>query len=527
MMDTVKKKSNILYGILLLGFITYLIKVNSAGLWYDEAIEYFYSKYLVGEVPGGRDTANIYERICSTYQPPLYNILMYLWLNIYDSEIWFRTAGIITTMIGAVGAFFAVREQTKDYNAANMSALIYIFTSGLAYYGLECAEYNLVACCVSWTMYFYIRSSIRKDVGSIIGFFVLSFLSVLSQYGAAFIILGLYISLLIQICNAREAELIKKYLMMTLLTGLLAVIPLVVFFLVPQMRKQGSATVDHSFVFKVNIVIDYFKGIFDHLWWDFAGYSIRVFGYIIFAGVVIAFVVTVIMFFKNKELLHYGLVFAICWTVYFFTTACSVYGYNDWAKSLGTNNLAGRYGIFLIPFFVIVFTIGVFSFLSSIKHQNAKTYKKCIVLCLTWIAFFSLAEIVKIDIRGWEKEDTREAVKAWYDDKGYEAATVVTPGEDAEFMFYLFHNDEYDNTYNYKIMLDDLICSEDRGITFDKLRGYGYLDYDELYYLTHNAGEDRCDALRDVLNENGFSINVLYDRGDAILYKISKVEQNG
>ena len=75
--------------------IFYFSHLTTSGLWYDEAIEYFYSKYMTGTIPVGMpQTENMYERICFTYQPPLYNLLMYLWLSVFDSESTFRLAAV-------------------------------------------------------------------------------------------------------------------------------------------------------------------------------------------------------------------------------------------------------------------------------------------------------------------------------------------------------------------------------------------------------------------------------------------------
>ncbi len=110
-MQTVKntarsKKQYIFLGcILLIALVFYTINATRSGLWYDEAIEYFYSKYITGPVPGGHNSANMLERILHTFQPPLYNILMYFWLGLFDSEFGFRFAGILTTLAGSAGKY--------------------------------------------------------------------------------------------------------------------------------------------------------------------------------------------------------------------------------------------------------------------------------------------------------------------------------------------------------------------------------------------------------------------------------------
>ena len=114
---TLKLKSKptqwlLLAGMLLLILVLFCLNATRSALWYDESIEYYYSKVASGPVPGGRATASMYERITETYQPPLYNWLMHLWLMAFDSEFGFRLAGILTTIIGGIGLFLAMKKLT-------------------------------------------------------------------------------------------------------------------------------------------------------------------------------------------------------------------------------------------------------------------------------------------------------------------------------------------------------------------------------------------------------------------------------
>ena len=52
-----------------------LHNLTHASLWFDETIEYWYSKIMIGPLPF-ENTGSMYERIMTTYQPPLYNFLM-------------------------------------------------------------------------------------------------------------------------------------------------------------------------------------------------------------------------------------------------------------------------------------------------------------------------------------------------------------------------------------------------------------------------------------------------------------------
>ena len=166
-------------------FLLYLTQLTQSGLWYDEAIEYLYSKFLTGKVACGGDTTNMYERICLTYQPPLYNILMYFWLLFFDSEWLFRLPGVIITFIGSLGIYFGIKHiSTWKWGIAGM--IVFLMSSSVIYYALECAEYNLLLCMESWALYFLIRclfsSQLKQsNCRNIIGFILFSCLSKLNQ----------------------------------------------------------------------------------------------------------------------------------------------------------------------------------------------------------------------------------------------------------------------------------------------------------------------------------------------------------
>ena len=81
--DKKHRESILLGGVFLLFLIISTYKLTNASLWFDESIEYWYSKIMVGELPfESSGTVNMYQRIISTFQPPLYNVLMYFWLKI-------------------------------------------------------------------------------------------------------------------------------------------------------------------------------------------------------------------------------------------------------------------------------------------------------------------------------------------------------------------------------------------------------------------------------------------------------------
>ncbi len=109
-------------GIFLVVHILFLIvtcyKLTSASLWFDEAIEWRIS------VMSGKE---MYDNIIQTYQPPLYNWLMHIWLNIHFSEFWFRLSSVLFGFIGCLGLYFSINKLV-GWKCACLSVFFYTFS---------------------------------------------------------------------------------------------------------------------------------------------------------------------------------------------------------------------------------------------------------------------------------------------------------------------------------------------------------------------------------------------------------------
>ena len=58
-------------------FFIVMYKLTYSSLWIDETIEYWYSKYLFGTLPYETSSLSMYSRIISTFQPPLFNVILF------------------------------------------------------------------------------------------------------------------------------------------------------------------------------------------------------------------------------------------------------------------------------------------------------------------------------------------------------------------------------------------------------------------------------------------------------------------
>lgn len=509
----IKHKNWVLLLIIMVGLAAYLTSITKASLWYDESVEYFYSKEPVGEVPGGLGTTNMYERVKSTFQPPLYNALMYVWLLLFDfGEFSFRLAGVLVTLLGAVGLYKCLEKLCGELYGF-LGTILYIFTASVAYYALECAEYNLMLCCICWMLFFFVKYIKEKTLAAMVGFFVFASASVYSQYGAAFLVVTLYIFL------AASCVKNKKHLMglaiCTFVTLLTAVLPLVVLFTLPQMANQGTLAVSHMPAFKDNLVVDYIKGVLV-LINRFFRLTQGTIGYISDAIVCGAIVLTAAALLKRDAMLSLlAVACVIVYSLYFAALECSFYGYNDWAaERVGFSNIAGRYSLFFVPLVIMTLIYGLSVFMTYIKKPVLRNALKTSLAAAA--AFFCLIEIFTLFV-GWTKSSTvREAAKIWYEVDAYEKVTLVHQWTDANFQFYIRHDDRYQEAFQDNIIAADLWIREaSRSEMEDWLEESGVLGEKMFYYVGRN--NETCDAFVEAVEENGYSVTELHKDKSVLL----------
>lgn len=506
-----KKKMIGLFCVILIGFIFYTMNATKSGLWYDEAIEYYYSKYMTGLVPGGLGTRNMYERIRITFQPPLYNVLMHFWLIFFDSEFAFRFAGIITTMIGAVGVFMAVEEIVPHGVWGNFGTLFYLFTPGIVGYGLECAEYNLMLCFVAWAVYFFMRVMIGKDPRALFGFFLFGCLSVYSQYGAVFFVAGMYFAILILFVSEKRFGELRKFAVFSIIALVIAVLPLICLFIIPQMNNQGSLAVSHLPYFEYGLLIDFLQGIRKTLRTMFSDFA--------FAGVMVLLAICCISLIKQSKIMIYSVLsMAVTWILYFFAVCCTFYAYNSFTEnSIGSTNLGGKYSYFMIPGTVIILTIGLALFMQQVKEKSIKiaaVFMGGVMLCL--VLYCSIG-MYRVEAYGRTYDDVREVTMSWYDNEAYKSDTLVHQWDDAMFNFYLNHDERFDESYYGKVEVagEWIKSAEDKEMK-ERLYETGYLSKEEFYYVAPNHGSIK--TFESVMTEAGYKIDQVYSGISVLLH---------
>lgn len=505
--------------VLLSAFFVYLYRINYSGLWYDEAIEYFYSKNLTGLVPFGEGTTNMYQRIRLTFQPPLYNVLMHLWLQFFDSEFSYRLFGILVTLIGSIGIFKAVKVFAGDGIFPLLGTALYLLSDRVYYFGLECGEYSLMLCFLAWSIYYFVRIISKSTISNLIGFFVLSSLAVYSQYGAAFPVLIMASIVFFIIYRGSDTKAKQNLTVLLITTLLVAVIPLIVFFILPQVIHQGSAFVSHVPCFKYSFLTDFALSSKDVFLYFFPNKILPVDSLLILALIVISFAGVYVS--KKKHLRCLFLVLLLSWVTVYFAVACSFYAYNGWKGVRGTENISDRYMLFLMPVIIVFISTGVKLFIDSIANHKYRWTITAVItcLCLCFIVF----SLISINRGISVKSEMREVEQMWYESELRDDLTVIHNLDAAAFTYYLIHNPDYDESTNYNYLIyEHWINETDPSVIEDTFREAGILEADGFNYICSSEEiTNERSAFMQMIANNGYDVRIIRT-GEIYIVTLSK-----
>ena len=508
---------------LMLAFIIagcfYLTHITTTGLQFDEGIEYFYSKYMTAlpvnlhESPSG----NMYERIISTYQPPLYNIMMYCWLCLFDSEFFFRLAGVIVTFVGALGFYFTLKKIT-DFRWAALGMLMYLSAYSVMYYALECAEYNLQLCMECWMIFFFIRCIDVKEVSrkDIIGFYLFAVLSIYSQYGSAFLIISLFIVLFHNYIKYKSYNSLRWLIIIGILVVFIFIVPLWIFFVEPQMTHQESLTISHRPVYVKNIIYSLILSIYNSISWIYTYiYATHVsMGSVAVFAIGTSFIFFIIIaIFRTHQRIYTLLVstLLLCFLLYFFASAHSFYAYNAFEGKVGCYNIiwGKRYVLFIAPIFILTMMTSINQIYKSFPSKS-KT-RKLILLSNIGVVLILYAWMWLYGVVSKGKE--REAIYAWIEMNGYNKKTLIQPEVLPAFYFYYIHSPKYDNNSNNIIPLHGHHLTTTIGYQTQQIKESDILSHNDFYFIYNEIFH--YTELYDFLEEQGYNTKTAFEAGTA------------
>jgi hypothetical protein len=487
-----------------------LWKLTQTPIWQDEAMEFYCSIPVKGAIRGVTEYATMYERMAYIQQqPPLYNWIMCLWLQISEGEWWYRFSSVVFVFFAVIGLYLIIRKLCSK-NAAAFSVIVFSSIYILQYYIKEASEYSVLIMVTMWLIYLYINIIEKITVKRVVLFTILCVINVYTHYGAAFVVVPMAISLLAYYAKEKDYTALKTAIISYAVAVLGAGVPMVVLYLIPQSTNAVSTIgIDKAIeITGNNIILDFFDSIMWVLRWCMLDYDrdAELFKPIMWVLVFVLIILGIIVYRKTKnKALKYLLASNVgMYLIYYVATTFNFYAYG-W--------FGNRYNLFLFSlWFVLIFVI-LYECLRYIKNCKIENLRKlapaalAIVLIVT--IMFSAYGIKRVRDHWW-KMDIKTVVLEWYDDGGEEIPTFVNFHQRYAFVYYMTHNEKYtEDTWN------NVWCNEN-------LDSLDYNDEEWVEYLEENVYKDglpekiyvvsgQRDTIVNALEDYGYSVEPVVD----------------
>lgn len=500
-------------GAFLLFFLVASHRLTLSALWFDEAIEYWYSKVLTGPLPFSQ-TTNMYERIVSTLQPPLYNVLLYFWLKVSDTEWWFRFFGVAAGLVGMGALWRTVKRFTGQTWMGALAVCGASFVYRMVYYWQEAAEYCLMLAALFWTVERWFRLLDEPSRKNILLFTLSAIVPVYSQYGAAFPVAALAVTAFVcTLARSRRAtlELCAAYVAAAVAAGL----PLYYCFLKKQLYMQRGGAYHAGLSFEGGFLRNNWDNLLTVFRWNMAPDYGGISGRLLLALILLLCVAALVWGRRGSR--AYVCANALTWILYYFAVKLGLYA------DMSYGGFGNRYNLFFIPLWIPLAFILLWEGVRILDEEPVLSKRGIPTLCLgAGICFTLCGCLLSWNTRiapNWVKDDIRTAVARWYDNDGPSAPTLVYYAANGGFAYYVRMTPGYtahaEDQVTYMPWYDGRSGAEYR----EYLNGLYGTDWpDTLYIVSDHSGED----LNTILNEfraDGYDVDELYnyDEGSRLL----------
>ena len=214
-------------------WIMALYKLTEAPIWQDETMEFYCSIPVKGAIQGITQYATMYERMANIQQqPPLYNWVMCLWIQISEGAWWYRFSSVVMGFVAVIGLYLVIKKLCSRF-AATLSVVVFSSIYILMYYVKEASEYIMLIMLLIWTVWLYLHILEEITLKRVLAFTVLCVVNIYTHYGAAFVMVPMALQLLYYYFKSKEWKAFKAALISYGVAAIGAGIPLILLFLIP------------------------------------------------------------------------------------------------------------------------------------------------------------------------------------------------------------------------------------------------------------------------------------------------------
>lgn len=422
MKDFVKKHSTTLFTCLSFLFLLFMMvnHIGHSALWYDEWVEYYYSQ---ADIANG----DLYRNIISTFQPPLYNLLMHYWLKVNQSILWFRLFNIIPGMISGLALSDTVRRLTKDRRLAALSVILLAVSYQWVYYIQEAAEYALMLMFVFLTMHAYVIAGEKYSFLTTLYLALMSGGAAYSQYGCVFVVAPLLIMHMVRIFRTGDRKQVRNLLVIYGLSVVLLAAPLYMFYAKIQLgNHQIGGTDTLPVVWSVQDFLTKLGGLFVYIFLQSEPRETQAF-MIMGAVILVLTLLAMVSGRRDRSVSDLCLCLILAYGLHYLLVVRHIYAMVHVGMSAG---FYCRYSVFWICLFTVTIPLILYELLKNLGQNAAAAGLAVITLA---VGVFSVPGIW----RNWEKSHDNEIAWTWLEWKGYEQPTYLYGVAEYSFDYFI------------------------------------------------------------------------------------------
>lgn len=464
-------------------FFTMIFQLMHSALWGDEWNEYKFSQTAIR-------TGEMYGKVISTFQPPLYNFVMHFWLKVSQSLLWFRLFNVFVGMASGIFLYLTVKKLSCKY-----VAMVSVIALGSCYQWIyciqECSEYAIMLFFLFVGLYFYMECIVGFSYRKMVIFILANVCAIYSQYGSIFVTLPMLLVFYVGIIFLKKYDLIKKIIVTIsyLICFVGFALPLYVFFLKKQMeRNQISSHIVHftfdsckDIFFNLGRIIGYLFNLNSSDAWNGVGAALTI-------GILI---MSVYLILKGElSYVKKSLIVAM-WIGYFahyFLTQSHIYAMVHANISAG---FYARYSYFYMPILFVVLPMifyNIYILESNWQKKVLVLMEGAGILCL-FLSFYAL-------MGNWHKAKDDQYAEIWLENNGWEDTTYLL-GVARDGFNYVKRSDGYQESY---------INNVSTVVDVDNLP-------EKFWVWRTNWGGDHWQTVVDKANSLGYTVTIYDDSG--------------
>lgn len=465
-----------------------LYKLTQAPIWQDEAMEFYCSLPVKGPIAGVTKLSSMYERMAYIQQqPPLYNWLMCLWLQVSEGEWWYRFSSVLFGFGAAIGLYFIIRKLCDRYMAA-FCVIIYSSIYILMYYIKEASEYAMLVMFLFWLVYVLVLICEEFSVRRIIAFTLLCVAAMYTHYGAVFAVVPMAASVLVIALMGKDYKSFRVSLGSFITAGAAGGLPLVYFFIIPQSANQVSTLSSGRGIIieNGNIFGDFCYSITSVFKWCLIDIDRDTQKLGTLLNILFVVLLAVVFYVAVRTKCFFIKVFLWCnvavFMLYYVVTKLNLYAYGWYGN---------RYNMFLFPLWFVLIAVSLYELVQLWKKSRYRIVSGLSGIVGMCLVLGGLLYCLYGDYRisnHWWKMDLRTVVDEWYDLEGYDTPTILDFHQRYAFVYYFTHDARYEESQWENIVYNDELetYSNNRNEPFQEYlrRIYDNQLPDEVYLVT-------------------------------------------